>query len=137
MSDRVAAAAPPHQSVSTGTLTGSRRALPKLRMTLQRGHRIRLPSLVLFEWWRGPRTPGDLATQEALFPSEQAIAFGQKKAVLAAELYRTVSRPRARAVDIAIAACAMANHAQIWAQNIRDFEDIPGLELYDLGLRME
>ena len=124
-------------SVLIGALTGSRQALPELRMTLQRGHRIRLPSLVLFEWWRGPRTPGELATQEALFPSEQAIAFGQNEALLAAELYRTVSRTRGRAVDIAIAACAMANHAQIWTQNIRDFEDIPGLELYDLDRGME
>ena len=118
-------------SVLIGALTGSRQALPKLRMTLKRGHRIRLPSLVLFEWWRRPRTPGELATQEALFPSEQAIVLGQKEAVLAANLYRTVSRPRARAVDIAIAARTMANHAQLWTQNVRDFEDIPGLELYD------
>ncbi|MXY70349.1 MAG: type II toxin-antitoxin system VapC family toxin [Acidobacteriia bacterium] len=119
-------------SVLISALTGSRQALPELRMTLNRGHRILIPSLVLFEWWRGPRTPGELATQEALFPSEQALAFGQREAVLAADLYRTVSRPRARAADIAIAACAIANHAALWTQNSRDFEDIPGLELYDL-----
>ena len=124
-------------SVLIGALTGSRQALPRLRMTLKRGHRIQVPSLVLFEWWRGPRTPGELATQEALLPSEQAIAFGQKEAVLAVDLYRTVSRPRARAVDIAIAACTMANHAQLWTENIRDFEDIPGLELYDLDRSIE
>ena len=118
-------------SVLISALTGTRRALPELRMTLNRGHRIRVPSLVLSEWWRGPRTAGELATQEALFPSEQAISFGQKEAILAADLYRTVSRSRARAVDIAIAACAMANHARLWARYIRDFEDIPGLELYD------
>ena len=124
-------------SVLISALTASRQALPKLRMTLKSGHRIRLPSLVLFEWWRGPRTPGELATQEALFPSEQAIAFGQKEAVLAADLYRTVSKPRERAVDIAIAACTMANHAQLWTQNMRDFGDIPGLELFDPDRRME
>lgn len=118
-------------SVLISALTGSRLALPELRMTLNRGHRIRVPSLVLFEWWRGPRTSDELATQEALFPSEQALALGQREAVLAADLYRTVSRPRARASDIAIAACAMANHAELWTENIRDFEDIPGLELYD------
>lgn len=124
-------------SVLISALTGKRQALPALRMTLNRGHRIRVPSLVLFEWWRGPRTAGELATQEALFPSEQAVAFGHKEAVLAADLYRTISRPRARAVDIAIAACTMANHARLWTQNIRDFEDIPGLELYDSDRPME
>ena len=124
-------------SVLIDELTGSRQALPKLRMTLTRGHRIRLPSVVLFEWWRGPRTPSELATQEALFPSEQAIVFGQKEAVLAADLYRTVSGPRTRAVDIAIAACTIANHAQLWTRNIRDFGDIPGLELYDSDRHVE
>lgn len=124
-------------SVLIGALTSSRQALPRLRTILKRGHRIRVPSLVLFEWWRGPRTPGELATQEALFPSEQAIAFGQKEAVLTADLYRSVSRPRERAADIAIAACTMANHAQLWTGNIRDFEDIPGLELYDSDRPME
>ena len=63
-------------SVSIDALTGTRHALPKLEMALDRGHRLRLPSLVLFEWWRGPRTSGELAIQGALFPSEQAIAFG-------------------------------------------------------------
>ena len=118
-------------SVLIDALTGTRHALPKLEMALDRGHRLRLPSLVLYEWWRGPRTSGELAIQETLFPSEQAIAFGQKEAALAADLYRTVSRPRARAADIAIAACTLVNHAQLWTRNLRDFGDIPGLELYD------
>lgn len=124
-------------SVLISVLTGTRRALPELRMTLNGGHRIRVPGLVLFEWWKGPRTPGELATQEALFPSEQAIAFGQKEAGLAADSCRTISRPRARAVDIAVAACTMANHAQLWTQHIRDFEDTPALELYDSDRLME
>ena len=123
-------------SVLIAALTGSRQALPKLRTTLTRGDRIRLPSLVLFEWWRGPRNPAELAIQEVLFPSEQAITFGQKEALLAADLYRTISKPRARAVDIAIAACAMANHGQLWTQNVRDFDDIPGLDLYDSERRI-
>lgn len=118
-------------SVLIEALTGSRQALPKLRLTFNRGHRIRLPSLVLFEWWRGPRTPRELAIQEALFPAEQAIPFGRKEAALAADVYRCVARPRRRAPDIAIAASAMANRSRLWTLNVRDFSDIPGLKLYN------
>ena len=47
-------------SVLIEALMGPRQALPKVRLRFNRVHRIRLPSLVLFEWWRGPRTPREL-----------------------------------------------------------------------------
>lgn len=88
-----------------------------------------VPSLVLYEWLRGPRVPEELADQDALFPKETAVPFGPREAALAADLYRTVKRPRGREVDLAIAACALAWGADLWTLNTDDFRDIPGLRL--------
>ena len=90
-----------------------------------------IPSLVLFEWRRGPRWPPELALQEALFPSDEAIPFGPAEAIQAAELYRSVGRHRSREVDLAIAAYAIELGAELWTQNLSDFIDIPGLRIYN------
>jgi hypothetical protein len=36
-----------------------------------------LPTLVLYEWLRGPRLAEELAAQEAVVPSSDAIPFGR------------------------------------------------------------
>lgn len=100
-----------------------------LREAIVRGERMVLPSLVLFEWLRGPRIQEELEAQEALFPSESALTFGPEEAMLAAELYNSVRRPRGREVDLAIAATALTWDAVLWTLNSADFRDIPGLEL--------
>lgn len=117
-------------SVLVGSLTGSQRLGPALRSALANGHRMRIPTLVLFEWRRGPRKPPELALQEALFPSEEAIPFGPSEALQAAELYRSVSHPRSREVDLAIAAYAITLGAELWTQNLSDFADVPGLRIH-------
>lgn len=86
-----------------------------------------LPTLVLYEWWRGPRTPEELAAQEAIFPADHAVPFGTEDAARAAALYRTVPRARGRELDLAIAACALGQEAVLWTLNVRDFDGIPGL----------
>ena len=100
-----------------------------LRTALARGEVIQLPSLVLYEWWRGPRTPDQLKAQEALLPSEHGLPFGPGEAAEAARLYRTVSRARGREVDVAIAACALTWDAELWTLNLVDFDDIPDLRV--------
>ena len=110
-------------------VTGSQRSAPALRRMIERGERVLFPSLVLYEWLRGPRTPGEIAAQEALFPSETALPFGPQEAKLSAQLYRSVTRPRGREVDLAIAACAIVRGADLWTLNKPDFRDIPGLRL--------
>ena len=87
-----------------------------LRNAIGEGERITLPALVLYEWARGPRLPEELHAQEALFPSGDALPFGPDEALLAAELYRDLSRARGRAVDLAIAATAIVWRAQLWRE---------------------
>jgi predicted nucleic acid-binding protein len=100
-----------------------------LRRTIEQGERILVPSLVLYEWLRGPRLSEELAAQEALFPSESAIPFGPQEAALSAKIYRSLKRPRGREIDLAIAACAIGREAELWTRNLSDFQDIPGLRL--------
>jgi predicted nucleic acid-binding protein len=87
--------------------------------------------MVLYEWLRGPRLPAELAAQEALFPSESAIAFGPREAALSAQLYRSLPRARGREIDLAIAATALLREASLWTLNTSDFADIADLRLTD------
>ncbi len=100
-----------------------------MRGWIESGERILLPSLVLYEWLRGPRLPAELAAQEALVPSDSAIAFGPREAVLSAQLYRGLRRARGREIDLAIAAVAIQREAELWTLNAADFQDIPNLKL--------
>ena len=116
-------------SALVDALTGPRRSLDTLIELTDGAHRLALSTIVLYEWLRGPRARIELAAQEELFPSEHAVAFGPAEAAVAARLYKEVARPRAREIDLAVAACAVANGAAIWTLNPGDFRDIPGLRL--------
>lgn len=116
-------------SVIIDALAGEKILASRLRQLLDDGERIVLSSLVLFEWRRGPRIPEQIEAQEALFPSTDAIPFGSSEALLAADVYKKLKRPRGREVDVAIAACAITHNAQLWTVNTDDFKDIPGLAL--------
>lgn len=120
-------------SVLIDALSGPRHSARALRRVIEQGEQVVLPSLVLYEWLRGPRLPEELAAQEALFPRATAIPFGVAEAARAAELYRTVPSARGREIDIAIAACALCWDARLWSLNIRDFDGIPGLTLHRPG----
>jgi predicted nucleic acid-binding protein len=102
----------------------------QFRDTIAAGHRMALPSLVLYEWLRGPRLPAELEVQEAVLPSSDALSFGPDEARVAADLYRRVRRARGREIDLAVAACAIAWQGSLWTLNSDDFVDIPGLRLY-------
>ena len=117
-------------SVLIDALSGPRRSAPALRRAIEEGERILLPSLVLYEWLRGPRRPEELASQEVLFPASAAVPFGPAEAARAAQLYVQLPRPRGREIDLAIAACALIRDARLWTLNHRDFRDLHGLELY-------
>jgi len=117
-------------SLLVDALTGPRRSASALRKMIERGERLTLDALVLYEWRRGPRLPEELAAQEALFPTDAVVPFGLQEAARAAELYRALRRPRGREIDLAIAACALAHGAEFWTLNPHDFRDIPGLTIF-------
>jgi predicted nucleic acid-binding protein len=102
-----------------------------LRDALVARQRILLPTLVLYEWLRGPRVQAELDAQEALFPAAEALPFGLAEARITADLYRELPRPRGREVDLAIAACALSHDAMLWTLNPNDFRDVPGLRLWE------
>lgn len=117
-------------SVLVDCLSGRQHLAPALRAAFAGAERVGIPSLVLYEWLRGPRRKEELAAQEGLFPSELSIPFGATEAALGATLYRKLRKPRGREVDIAIASCAINYNAALWTLNVADFADIPGLQLY-------
>jgi predicted nucleic acid-binding protein len=118
-------------SVLVDALTGPRRSFARLRRTVADGQVIAVSALVLYEWLRGPRTPGELEDQAALLPQAEARNFGAAEAARAADLYRVLKRARRRDMDIAIAACALEHGARLWTLNPGDFRDMPALLLYD------
>lgn len=116
-------------SALVGALTGPRVVADRLYAFIDRSHRLRISSIVLYEWLRGPRTAGELQVQEDLFPREHAVPFDPEAAAEAAALYTRLPRPRGRDLDLAIAACALVDEAALWTLNPKDFSDVPGLEL--------
>ena len=116
-------------SVLVDALTGPRRSLDHLVALVEQGHRIALSTLVLYEWLRGPRTTVELRVQEELFPRAAAVPFDADATAQAAKLYTALTRTHGREVDLAVAACALAQDAALWTLNDDDFSDVPGLEL--------
>lgn len=116
-------------SALVDALAGRRRSLPRLREFVRDGHRLKLSAPVLYEWLRGARTVGELQDQETLLPRRAAVPFETAAAAKAADLYTELDRVRSREMDLAIAACAIANDAALWPLDEEDFRDIPGLEL--------
>jgi len=116
-------------SALVDALTGPRRSLDTLIGLVEAEHRIAISSPVLYEWLRGPRTRADLRTQEELLPTGKVVVFGATEAQLAARLYAAVVRPRGRDIDLAVAACALANGAALWTLNPKDFHDLEALRL--------
>jgi len=120
-------------SLLVDALSGPRRSAPPLRREIERGERIALPSLVLYEWLRGPRLREELEAQEALFPRAAALPFGADEAAIAAGLYADLARGRGREIDLAIAACAIARDAALWTLDVEDFADLSDLRLFSPG----
>lgn len=111
------------------SLTGPKRSAAQLRALIEEGNRLALPTIVLYEWLRGPRITEELEAQEALFPTQEALPFGPAEARRAADLYQRVPRSRGREIDLVVAAHALERGAALWTLNPADFTDIPGLHL--------
>ena len=118
-------------SVLVDALTGPRRSYEPLERTVAAGHVLAITTLALYEWLRGPRTREELSDQEALLPAAEARDFGPAEARRAAHLYSSLTRPRGRDMNIAIAACAIEHGARLWTLNPGDFRDMSGLSMYE------
>ncbi len=116
-------------SVLVSALGEAGEVLDRVEVYVRQGERLTCSTLVLYEWARGRRTPHQLAWQKRLLAGTPLAAFGEEEALVAADLYRRLSRPRRREIDLAIAACALTHRARLWTLNPDDFGDIPGLEL--------
>jgi predicted nucleic acid-binding protein len=116
-------------SALVDSLTGPKRSAKTMRAFIAAGERLLIPSLVLYEWQRGPRTEEELTAQHALLPTAGALQFGSEEAAVAARLYGEVPRPRGREIDLAVAAHAVVRQDKLWTLNVNDFADVPGLIL--------
>ena len=105
-------------------------AVHQLRALAAAGDHATFSSIALFEWLRGPRTPGELQLRNVMFPDDVVAPFGPGEAERAARIYRALKGARRREADIAIAACAIEHNAALWTLNPADFRDIPDLALY-------
>jgi predicted nucleic acid-binding protein len=117
-------------AVLVDAFTGPRRSLAALESATIKGEVVTFCSIVLYEWLRGPRTEEEVETVRAFFETDRLATFGERDAKTAAALYRQVKRARQRQADLAIAACAIEDGAALWTLNPGDFDDIPGLRLY-------
>ena len=116
-------------SALVAALTGSRNSFDRLRELVDGGHRVKLSTIVLYEWRRGPRTSAERRTQEELFPRDATVLFDAEAAARAATLYAQLPGSRGRDLDLAIAACALVHEAALWTLNPKDVGDVPGLKL--------
>lgn len=116
-------------SALVGSINEARVGWQRLRALVESGEPLKISSLVLYEWLRGPRTQAELDLRLSIFPDDAVLAYTAEDAALSAELYCLLPKARARSVDIGIAACCLRHQARLWTLNRKDFEDIPGLVL--------
>ncbi len=68
-------------SALVNAFTGPKRSARRLRAAIERGERVSLSTMMLYEWLRGPRLEEQLAIQQALFLRESAVVFGPEEAL--------------------------------------------------------
>ncbi len=90
---------------------------------------IEMAAIAWYEFCRGPRKPEQQAVARAYLEPDGIVPFGEELATAAAELFRRLGSPRKRAVDLAIAASAIARGARLLTANTRDYSGIEGLLL--------
>jgi predicted nucleic acid-binding protein len=96
---------------------------------------LQISAVAWYEFSRGPRTPEQLAVARSLFFADGIVPFSEELAALAAEVFRGLGSPRARAADIAIGVTAAAFDAVLLTRNARDFAGIPRLEVESTAAR--
>ena len=90
---------------------------------------IEMSAIAWYEFCRGPRLPEQEALGRSFLETDGVVAFDEKLAIAASDVFRRLGRPRKRAADVAIAVTAMARDARLLSGNTRDYAGIDGLRL--------
>ncbi len=85
------------------------------------GQTLATSAIAWTEFINGPVTPLELSRAEAVLQS-RIIPFGQKEAVLAADLFNKTGRRRGSRFDCLIAATAITAQAEVATLNEPDFK---------------
>lgn len=107
----------------------------RLRALADSDAEIAMSAVAWYEFSRGPRTPEQLAVARSFLGEEGVVAFSERVAAEAAEVFRRLGSPRKRAADVAIGVTAATHDAVLVTRNARDFAGIPGLTLEAAGPR--
>ena len=107
----------------------------RLRALADSDTEIQMSAVAWYEFSRGPRTPDQLALARAFLGEDGVVAFSERIAAEAAEVFRRLGSPRKRAADVAIGVTAAAQEAVLVTRNVRDFAGIPGLRVEAAGTR--
>lgn len=109
----------------------------RLLDTLQRENAIiYIPTVVVFELFSGKSTKKISVVKEIdeLIRDFRRIELTEDMAVLAGKLYRDVNKTF-QVPDYIIAASALSIGASVLALNKKDFQQIPGLNIYGIGVK--
>jgi predicted nucleic acid-binding protein len=85
------------------------------------GQNFATSAIAWTEFLNGPATPLEVSRAEAVLQS-RIIAFGQKEAALAADLFNKTGRRRGSRFDCLIAATAIIAQAEMATANQSDFK---------------
>lgn len=105
----------------------------RLRQVAESEASIRMSAVAWYEFSRGPRTPEQLAVARSFLGEQGVVAFSERLAAEAAEVFRRLGSPRKRAADVAIGVTAASREAVLLTRNARDFAGIPGLRVEATG----
>lgn len=117
-------------SVLVGYLRGDEDARRMLHQHETEGP-LMVPTLVVWELWKGAHTRHRRASLDHMFGSLQPLPLTAAVARIAGDIHRTLRRDGANkpAIDLLIAAHAIEHDAPL-ASLDRDFDGIPGLDLH-------
>jgi|ERR1051325_3204693 predicted nucleic acid-binding protein len=97
----------------------------RLRKAAESEAALEISAVAWYEFCRGPRLPEQIVVARSLFGADGVVAFDERLAAHAAEVFRRLGSPRRRAADIAIGVTAAAASALLLTRNARDFAGHP------------
>lgn len=123
------------------SLNGDSDTVPLLvTLTQQSGDPLCVSSVTQMEVWEGVHRAADPAAMERVYerffadltilPFDSDVA--KRAAQLRYDLRQQSIRTRERAIDLQIAATALFHGLELVTYNTQDFDDVPGLTLYQL-----